>query len=168
MQSIISYSDVYRVEQKKWRQVERKFQPGCSQPQPAMPGSCLAKQSLFSAQLCITWTKFPILDICRCYCRHVLDWLSDLKIDGNPIWQQRHEFKSRIEIEGGNWSFDEFLRLNAIFGYRADYGATYIEMGKKLFPRLREGALSARGGITQPRTHLFGHREGYSDRHAKE
>ena len=29
-----------------------KVSAGCSQPQPATPGWCLAKQSLFSAQLC--------------------------------------------------------------------------------------------------------------------
>ena len=45
----------YRVEQKKWKQVERNFLPGCSQPQPAMPGWWLAKQSLFSAQACINF-----------------------------------------------------------------------------------------------------------------
>ena len=43
---------MYRVEQKKWSYVERKFLPGCIQPQPATPGWCLAKQFLFSAQLC--------------------------------------------------------------------------------------------------------------------
>ena len=36
-----------RVGQNKWRKVERKFLPGCSQPQPTTPGWCLAKQSLF-------------------------------------------------------------------------------------------------------------------------
>ena len=44
---------MYRVEQKKWSYVERKFLPGCIQPKPATPGWCLAKQFLFSAQLCI-------------------------------------------------------------------------------------------------------------------
>ena len=47
----------YRVEQKKWRYIERMFLPGCSQPQPAMPGWCLAKQSLFSAEACISKSR---------------------------------------------------------------------------------------------------------------
>ena len=38
---------MYRVVQKSWCQVARKFQPGYSQPRPAMPGWCLANQSLF-------------------------------------------------------------------------------------------------------------------------
>ena len=31
--------------------------------------------------------------------------------------------------------------------------------GKKVFPRLREIAPTARGGITQPRTNYFGHHQ---------
>ena len=70
---------IYRVEQKKWSQVERKFLPGCSQPQPATPGWCLAKQFFFSAQICTVhskkiFTRFPSLTVT--YCAHLLFYLS--------------------------------------------------------------------------------------------
>ena len=52
------WSSLYRFEQKKWREVARKFLPGCSQPQPAMQGWCLTKQSLISAQLCMLHRKW--------------------------------------------------------------------------------------------------------------
>ena len=39
---------MYRVVQKSWCQVVKKFLPNHSQPMLAMPGRCLAKQSLFS------------------------------------------------------------------------------------------------------------------------
>ena len=42
----------FSFEQKSSCQAGRKFQPGCSQPQPATPEWCLAKQSLLSAQPC--------------------------------------------------------------------------------------------------------------------
>ena len=46
-----------RVEQKKRGKVKRKFLPGCSQPQPAMPGWCLAKQSFFLHKYVQSWPK---------------------------------------------------------------------------------------------------------------
>ena len=59
------------IEQKKWHYVERKFPAGLSQPQPATPGWFLAKQSLFSAQACISaaltfcsFCVFPLASSC--------------------------------------------------------------------------------------------------------
>ena len=48
----MSACKVYRVEQKSWCQVQRMVLPSHSQPRPAMPGWCLTKQSLSSAQRC--------------------------------------------------------------------------------------------------------------------
>ena len=53
---------IYRVVQKSWRQVARIFLASCSEPQPAMPGWYLAKQSLFSAKPCTIWNGNELID----------------------------------------------------------------------------------------------------------
>ena len=56
--AILLLESLYRVEQKSWCPVARKFLPNHSQPRPAMPGWCLAKQLFFQHNTLYSFCRF--------------------------------------------------------------------------------------------------------------
>ena len=108
-------------------------------------------------QQLIRWPDLALLGCCLVSLHFKCDILAPITVDGSTmrVWPAPNAASIQWSAKEPKWKNQK----NRLRDLAADlrHHCVCTEMAKQVCPRLREIARAARGGITQPRTHFFGH-----------